>query len=197
MARALGRGDAAESGSADEVRWQIEVRVVEDIERLGAQLHREALASDGTTSATTCSDASQTGAIQNVAARIAKCAARWHGERAVLNQRSGVGSCQAASPLTFGRSLAPKPNDDRPVPELSSSDGSATVNGRPDCIVRMPFSEKPRPDQPRTASRQTVPHVEIGAAALGADDRANPAGSSDRRRSERSPEASSIDLAQV
>src|ERR1044072_587469 len=57
---------------------------------------------------------------------------------AVLNQRSGVGFEATGLPTTFGRSFAPKPRIERPVPLLSMSDKSATVNGRPVCSVTMP-----------------------------------------------------------
>src|SRR6185369_5149201 len=57
---------------------------------------------------------------------------------AVLNHCVVVGFESSGLPTRFGRSFAPKPRIDRPVPLLSISDNNATVNGRPDWRVTIP-----------------------------------------------------------
>src|SRR5437588_1422179 len=72
----------------------------------------------------------------------------------VLNQRSIVGDASCGGPVIFGRSLAPKPRIDLPVPLLSMSGSKATVNGRPDCSVTIPRVCQPLQmvdTQPRSA----------------------------------------------
>src|SRR5690349_1855192 len=62
---------------------------------------------------------------------------------AVLNHCAVVWFESSGFPTTFGRSFAPKPRIERPVPLLSISGSSATVNGRPDCTVIMPDVSHP------------------------------------------------------
>src|ERR1041384_8703699 len=50
---------------------------------------------------------------------------------AVLNHCDVVGLDNSGLPTRFGRSFAPKPRIDLPVPLLSMSESSATVNGLP------------------------------------------------------------------
>src|SRR5215210_9517040 len=61
----------------------------------------------------------------------------------VLNHCSVVEFESSGFPIRLGRSLAPKPRIDRPVPLLSISESSATVNGRPDCSATMPNVSHP------------------------------------------------------
>jgi hypothetical protein len=72
----------------------------------------------------------------------------------VSNQRSGVRFERVGSPTTFGRSFAPKPSVERPVPLLSMSESRATVNGLPVWSVTMPKVCQPLKiveSQPRSA----------------------------------------------
>src|ERR1043166_1490171 len=62
---------------------------------------------------------------------------------AVLNHSDVVGFDNSGLLATFGRSFAPKPRIDLPVPLLSSSGSSATVNGRPVCNCTMPKVSQP------------------------------------------------------
>ena len=57
---------------------------------------------------------------------------------AVVNHSRAVGPESDGLPVTFGRSLAPKPSCEMPVLELSLSGSSATVKGRPVWNVRTP-----------------------------------------------------------
>src|SRR5687767_1058517 len=57
---------------------------------------------------------------------------------AVLNHCPVEGELRCGSPTRLGRSLAPNPRIERPVPLLSISESKATVNGRPDCHVITP-----------------------------------------------------------
>src|SRR6185369_12933056 len=61
----------------------------------------------------------------------------------VLNHLSGEGLLSVGLPATFGRSFAPNPSIDLPVPLLSISERSATVNGRPVCKVTIPKVSQP------------------------------------------------------
>ena len=56
----------------------------------------------------------------------------------VSNHSSGVRGPLLGLPTTSGRSFAPKPSDERPVPLLSNSCMSATVKGLPVCAVTTP-----------------------------------------------------------
>src|ERR1051325_10479970 len=51
---------------------------------------------------------------------------------AVLNHCNVVGFDSSGCPTRLGRSFAPNPRIDRPVPLLSISESRTTVNGRPD-----------------------------------------------------------------
>src|SRR5687767_15300352 len=77
----------------------------------------------------------------------------------VLNHRSGVGFASRVFPVTLGRSFAPKPSAENPVPLLSNSRIRATVNGRPVCAVTIPAVCQPlhKVDQPPPPQRYLRP----------------------------------------
>ncbi len=131
MSRIAGGCDPAEGWRAEEVVGQVEVRMVEEVEGLGPELKIDPFAKRRVLHQRDV-HVLKSRPSENISARIAKRSRRGKRKGAVLNHCAVVGFESSGLPTRFGRSFAPKPRIDRPVPLLSISESSATVNGLPD-----------------------------------------------------------------
>ena len=134
--------DPSKGRRTKETVRQIEVRMIEEIEELSPKLQVEFF-HDLSILHQRQIDVLITRAIDNIPSCISKSTASRKDKSCSIEPSLRCLITEFGIPATLGRSFAPKPRIDLPVPLLSISESRATVNGRPDCNVTMPYVSQP------------------------------------------------------